>query len=275
MTRQLRPSPSCLNCGAQVATRFCPECGQENTNYRVSLGRLLGDLFEELFQLESRLWRTLWTLVRKPGLLTLEYNAGRRVRYTTPLRLYLVCSVVYFFVGSVMPRERIRDNVKFDMGDAAQLEQAEKKVESPLVKRILERVRAVQKDPAAATRRAQQAVVDYAPKIAAVLVPLLAFMTWIFFRRQKLFFVEHLVFALHTHATAFLLLLVGELLRFDVVGVATFVATVVLTFMAMRRVFGQSRWSTLWKSAVVGTVYLVFLGAGTGLAAVVGLFGLS
>lgn len=275
MTRQLRPSPSCLNCGAQVATRFCSECGQENTDYRVSLGRLLGDLFEELFQLESRLWRTLWTLVRRPGLLTLEYNAGRRVRYTTPLRLYLVCSVVYFFVGSVMPRERIRDKVKFDMGDAAQLEQAEKKVESPLVKRILERVRAVQKDPAAATRRAQQAVVDYAPKIAAVLVPLLAFMTWIFFRRQKLFFVEHLVFALHTHATAFLLLLVGELLRFDVVGVAMFAATVVLTFMAMRRVFGQSRWSTLWKSAVIGTVYLLFLGAGTGLAAVVGLFGLS
>ena len=31
--------------------------------------RLLGDLFEELFQLESRLWRSLWTLFRRPGLL--------------------------------------------------------------------------------------------------------------------------------------------------------------------------------------------------------------
>ena len=274
MTRQLRPSPSCLNCGAQVATRFCPECGQENTDYRVSLGRLLGDLFEELFQLESRLWRTLWTLVRRPGLLTVEYNAGRRVRYTTPLRLYLVCSVVYFFVGSVMPRERISDNVKFDMGDEAKLVQAEQKVDSPWVKRLLERVRVVQHDPAAASRRAQQAIVDYAPKIAAVLVPLLAFMTWIFFRRKKLFFVEHLVFALHAHATAFLLLLPSELLRFSIVGFAGFVAMVVITFMAMRRVFGQSRWSTLWKSTLIAFVYSLFLGVGTGLAAVVGLFGL-
>ena len=274
MSRQLRPSPNCLNCGAQVATRFCAECGQENTDYRVSLARLVGDLFEELFQLESRLWRTLWTLVRRPGLLTVEYNAGRRVRYTTPLRLYLVCSVVYFFVGSVMPRDRISNNVKFELGDEAKLEQAETKVRSPLVKRILERVRVVQQDPAAASRRAQQAIVDYAPKIAAVLVPLLAFMTWIFFRRKKLFFVEHLVFALHAHATAFLLLLPSELVRFSVVGFAAFAAMVVITFIAMRRVFGQSRWSTLWKSTLIAFVYALFLGAGTGLSAIVGLFGL-
>lgn len=273
MTRQLRPSPNCLNCGAVVTTRFCAECGQENTDYRVSLGRLVGDLFEELFQLESRLWRTLWTLVRRPGLLTVEYNAGRRVRYTTPLRLYLVCSVVYFFVGSVMPRERIKDNVKFDMGDEAQLAQAEQKVQSPLVKRILERVRMVQKDPTAATRRAQQAVAEYAPKVSAVLVPLFAFMTWLFFRRPKLYFVEHLVFALHTHATAFLLLLVGELLRFDLVGFVMFAAMIVLTFMAMRRVFGRSRWSTLWRSALIAGVYSVALGAGVALSAIVGVFG--
>ncbi|MCU1279774.1 MAG: hypothetical protein JWM53_3320, partial [bacterium] len=99
MSRQLRPSPSCLNCGHAVASRFCSECGQENTDYHVSIGRLVADLFEELFQLESRLWRSLWLLFRKPGLLTREYNAGRRVSYTTPLRLYLIASVVYFFFG--------------------------------------------------------------------------------------------------------------------------------------------------------------------------------
>ncbi|MCU1279931.1 MAG: hypothetical protein JWM53_3477, partial [bacterium] len=70
MSRQLRPSPSCLNCGHAVTSRFCSECGQENTDSHVSIGRLVADLFEELFQLESRLWRSLWLLFRKPGLLT-------------------------------------------------------------------------------------------------------------------------------------------------------------------------------------------------------------
>src|SRR3954464_15280484 len=119
MSRQLRPSPNCLNCGHAVATRFCPECGQENTSYRVSLGRLVGDLFEELFQLESRLWRTLWLLFRRPGTLTREYNAGRRVAYTTPLRLYLIASVAYFFVGTVLPQTKVSPNVNVDLGDLA------------------------------------------------------------------------------------------------------------------------------------------------------------
>jgi hypothetical protein len=273
MSRQLRPHPTCLNCGHAVDTRFCPECGQENTDYRVSLGHLLGDLADELFQLESRLWRTLWTLLRRPGLLTVEYNAGRRVRYTTPLRLYLVCSVAYFFVGSLRSHDRA-DAVHFEVGDDAQLAQAESKVQSPLVKRIIDRVRVVERDPAAAGRRMQQALTDYAPKIAAALVPLLAFMTWIFFRRRRLYFVEHLVFALHAHATAFLLLIASELLRFSLVATCAVLATTVLTFVAMRRVFGQSRWSTLWKSALVALVYSLFLALGTALAAVVGLVGL-
>ena len=119
MTRQLRPAPHCLNCGHEMQSRFCPECGQENTTYKVSLGRLLGDLFEELFQLESRLWRSLWDLVRHPGRLTREYNAGRRVRYTSPLRLYLLASFTYFFcVALVVPRADDKLVVKADLSES-------------------------------------------------------------------------------------------------------------------------------------------------------------
>ena len=47
----------------------------------------------------SRHWpvlRTLWPLFTKPGYLTLEYLAGRRVRYVTPMRLYLFLSIIAF-----------------------------------------------------------------------------------------------------------------------------------------------------------------------------------
>ena len=37
-------------------------------------------------------------LMFKPGLLTREFLAGRRVRYLPPLRLYLVLSVVFFLI---------------------------------------------------------------------------------------------------------------------------------------------------------------------------------
>lgn len=270
MARPLRPSPNCLNCGAAVATRFCAECGQENTTYRVSLARLVGDLFEELFQLESRLWRSLATLFRRPGLLTLDYNAGRRVRYTTPLRLYLIASVAYFFVGSVLPQTKVPSNVRFDLADV----NADKDVQnaSPFVKDIFQRVQANAKDPQATIARVRHALTEWAPRIAAGLVPLMALLTWLVFRRPKLYFVEHLVFALHAHATAFFLLLVTEVLPFGIVGVIAFFAMLALLFLAARRVFEQSRLATALKLSFVAFVYSMFLGTGIGVVAALGFF---
>ena len=36
----------------------------------------------------------------KPGLLTREFNLGRRVKYSPPLRMYLVISIVFFLIVS-------------------------------------------------------------------------------------------------------------------------------------------------------------------------------
>ena len=46
--------------------------------------------------LEGKLWGTLWRLIFRPGLLTNEYIAGRRVRYVEPLRVYLTMSILFF-----------------------------------------------------------------------------------------------------------------------------------------------------------------------------------
>jgi hypothetical protein len=262
MSRQLRPSPNCLNCGAVVATRFCSACGQENTNYRVSMGRLLGDLFDEVFQLESRLWRTLWTLFRRPGLLTREYNAGRRVSFTTPLRLYVVASVAYFFVGGLAAHKASNGDFKVNVPELSAADEAELGADSPFLRKVHERALDAKKDPRAAVERARHMISEWAPRIAACLVPLLAFLTWLCFRTPKLYFVEHLVFALHLHATAFLLLLVSEVLPWDPVGLVVFLALVVVIFRAARVVFQQSRVATTFKLAAIGAVYSIFLGIG-------------
>jgi hypothetical protein len=273
MSRQLRPSPSCLNCGRPVGARFCSECGQENTDYHVSLGRLVGDLFEELFQLESRLWRSLWMLFRKPGLLTVEYNLGRRVSYTTPLRLYLVASVVYFFAASIVTPRQESSNVKIDIPEVASVDRAQLEARSHLLARILDRARDAQKDPKATGVRIHATLTEWAPRIAAGMVPLLALLTFALFRRPKRYFVEHLVFALHTHATAFFLLLIGEVLHWPLVGGLAMIALAVLVFLGMRRVFGQSRLRTGWKYFVIGFVYSVFLSFGIVVVALRGFLG--
>ncbi|GAB3266215.1 DUF3667 domain-containing protein [Chitinimonas naiadis] len=53
--------------------------------------------------LEGKLWRTLWTLIRRPGLLTIEYIRGRRRRYVKPLALYITTSFLFFLLTALIP----------------------------------------------------------------------------------------------------------------------------------------------------------------------------
>jgi uncharacterized protein DUF3667 len=272
MTRQLRPSPHCLNCGTAVATRFCAECGQENTSYRVSLGRLVGDLFEELFQLESRLWRTLWALVRHPGLLTREYNAGRRVRYTTPLRLYLMTSVAYFFVVAVTP-PRVNDPQEVKVAfDKRELDMS--KLPPPknwFDRRVRERLGMLEKfDQKEASRRARDLIATNTPKVMAVLVPLCALLLMMFFWGH--FYVEHLVMALHVHALTFLLGTMAALTRFRAVENLAMLVAFVWGYIALKRVYGQSWLRTAWKSLLLTIIYAVFVSFGVAAALIGGFF---
>ncbi|MGZ3442856.1 MAG: hypothetical protein ACXVDD_25220, partial [Polyangia bacterium] len=111
---------------------------------------------------------------------------------------------------------------------------------------------------------------EWAPRVAAGLVPLFALLTWLLFRRPRLFFVEHLVFALHMHATAFLLLTVGAVVRWGPIGAISSLAIPVVMFLAMRRVFGQSRLRTSWKFVLIWICYGMVLAVGLAVVGVLG-----
>jgi len=55
----------------------------------------------DLLNADSRVWRTLWPLAFRPGLLTQEFLRGRRARYTPPFRMYLVLSLLFFLLASL------------------------------------------------------------------------------------------------------------------------------------------------------------------------------
>ena len=93
------PKPErCLNCGAAATGKFCAECGQENEDQTIALKLLVGDLLSDLASFDSKLFRTLVPLLVRPGFLTNEYNAGKRVCYLSPFKLYLTASLVFFLV---------------------------------------------------------------------------------------------------------------------------------------------------------------------------------
>jgi len=97
--------PNCLNCGTELRGQYCGSCGQRARGRLISLWELLQDAFGDLFELDSRLWRTLIPLLARPGKLTLDYLEGRRARYMPPFRMYLVLSVLFFVIAFFDPED--------------------------------------------------------------------------------------------------------------------------------------------------------------------------
>jgi hypothetical protein len=73
---------NCLNCGEVLTGQHCSHCGQPATVRVLSLWSLVRDVLGDLLNADSRVWRTLWPLAFRPGLLTQEFLRGRRARYT-------------------------------------------------------------------------------------------------------------------------------------------------------------------------------------------------
>ncbi len=94
----LRKDKTCLNCGAIVHDRFCSLCGQENTDPKESVKHLIGHFLADITHYDSKFFSTIRDLIFRPGFLTAEYNAGKRVAYLNPIRMYIFISALFFLV---------------------------------------------------------------------------------------------------------------------------------------------------------------------------------
>jgi hypothetical protein len=273
---------ACLNCGAELHGHFCSACGQRVVPPYPTLTEMAGDAWEELSGYDGRFARTFRLLFRHPGRLTLEVLEGRRIRYISPVRLYLVASVLYFLVAAGAPNLRLPqaslptaegENLTIDLFDpqggsgmtAEQRAQALAQLERApwWARAIMEPVIA---DPVGFRTRLMVTL----PRVYFVLVPVFAAIVALFERRRR--FLQHLVFALHLHAAVFLALAVSRLSHFGgsrvlaaVFGVAAFLFIVSYALAAFRTVY-RDRW--VWLVPKVAGIALVYAVAG-GIAMIV------
>ncbi|MFH1845314.1 MAG: DUF3667 domain-containing protein [bacterium] len=235
----------CLNCGEQLTGDYCARCGQPATDIDQSFSSLVGDFFNHGLTLDSRLWQTVRHLMLKPGLLTVEYLAGRRACYFTPIRLYLMLSVVFFSAMAIPGAVR----VKTGMDSGAEADSVAVGAVVAEVLTLLDRPDSL--DSVAATPAAGDGdeaisisgvgdvfkfsaddlsflepiipdaevlvaisenpqefitgVIVKIPRAMFVLVPVSALLVWLCYLRRRRSYLHHLVFALHAHAVFFLI----------------------------------------------------------------------
>ena len=90
----------CLNCGQPLHgnENFCPACGQKNNGKALNFSFFVKETIANLFSYDSRLWRSVLTILRSPAKLSQEYIAGKRNQYVNPFRFYLVVLFVFLLI---------------------------------------------------------------------------------------------------------------------------------------------------------------------------------
>ncbi len=90
----------CLNCGhlLDISDKYCPNCSQANSNKKLVLKDFFDEFFSNLINYDSKLLKTLYSLLIKPGTITKDYIKGKRVAYTNPFRFLLSLAFLYFLM---------------------------------------------------------------------------------------------------------------------------------------------------------------------------------
>ncbi len=97
-----QPRGACQNCGTPLLGEHCYACGQPVKGLVRHFSSLVGDFLDSVFDWDGRLPRTVWPLFVRPGHLALQYFAGHRIRYVSPVRLFFFLAILTFFVGRLV-----------------------------------------------------------------------------------------------------------------------------------------------------------------------------
>jgi len=182
----------CRNCDLELrpSDRYCPACGQAVAD---GVDRSLRHLFRasvaELASIDSRLWRSLRSLLFRPGFLSKEYREGRRRRYLSPIGLFLLGNLLYFVAPPL-------SDLQLSLA-----EQYELQPYSPWIAGWVDsHIAASDRSFAEVANRYQLRIVELAKLMVILHVPLLALGTMLLFADRRLYYADHIVMGLHYFA---------------------------------------------------------------------------
>lgn len=91
----------CSNCNAPLTGPFCHICGQRDDDLRRPIWTFFRELFDAIFDTDSKIIKTILMLVCVPGGLSRAFLEGKRARYVPPFRLYVILLFIFFSVLSL------------------------------------------------------------------------------------------------------------------------------------------------------------------------------
>jgi hypothetical protein len=297
-TRPLIRQHLCDNCLMPMTSQFCSQCGQKKVSQSKHFRILLGEFIEDVLNFDDKIMRTFKPLLFKPGFLSKEYFANRRMLYVSPLKLYFFISVITFFLIQYSIESVIEDKnlTTISNGDGTKAEKTERSSISfndkpwdaktnPINESWLPEVGNTMLNDRVAKFKELMKSDDYvkqlihtalavAPQTLLILLPFFAFLLKLVYFFQKRLYIEHLIVGLHNHA--FLLVSISAGVVFSEIGSwlspypwalsfgeylnAVIIIWVPVYFLlSLKTVYRQSWWRTIFKFLLIAFFYLFLL----------------
>ncbi|MGQ0507014.1 MAG: DUF3667 domain-containing protein [Myxococcaceae bacterium] len=268
------PEALCPNCSVYAATRYCGACGQRLDNLKRTLPQLVRELLLHFSPADGKLIRTVFSLLFKPGVLTRDYVAGRRMSYERPLRLFVAATALAFFAESLHPLPHFsftsgpKRGLNFRLTglqptkgstdpsevDASFKKLAEAKVSDPVWMAPLREMAARGKDAYITQLEAQYQRLG--PHLAVAVMPFLALLLSLLYRRRGWLYAEHFVFALHVSAFNALTEAFDSLVEVPHLSTALIALRGFYLVKASHTAYGGGWWSVIWRSIFVKSVHV-------------------
>ncbi len=283
----IQKESECLNCGYLLKDdrKYCPNCGQENKSLKIDFRQLFSEFFETYFGLDSKFFKSLLPLLFKPGFLTKQFLSGKRARYIPPVRLYFVVSILYFFILSIDNLAGIEESISDDESNFTLMlpndtlvydssddfiKDIEKQgfkeyhdsvgADSPIAKFGLTQIYKIAKNKG---KGLKEQYLNNVSIMMFFLLPFFALLLKLFFKKQKYFYNEHLMFSYHLHAFIFLflslyILFSKYILHYFSISILILIITI-YTFLALGKVYRYSVKSTIGRFLLLMFVYNIIL----------------
>jgi Protein of unknown function (DUF3667) len=112
-------SHACANCGASLQGEYCPQCGQSRSELKRPVIGLFTDALDGIFTWDGRLFSTYRALFARPGQVARDFMDGKRRRFTPPVRLYLIVSLIFFAAMAASQIRVVSVNITADAAGEA------------------------------------------------------------------------------------------------------------------------------------------------------------
>lgn len=260
----LRDNKTCENCGSFVEIRFCPQCGQENTETKKSFHYLFTHFIEDLVHYDNGFWKAIKHLLISPYILTVEYLKGRRKKYVAPVKLFIFMNFLCFFLTGVLSYET---SSLIKVKETPQ----KKKEEIELIKHndinsnfFSRKIDALDKKYTAKEifQKAGENIKYYFPKVIFAYLPLFAFFLWLFHNKKRWWYFDHGIFTFHFFSSIMLLISLHAILDFilhklglsfiqNLLNIILFFYIIYLFYKSNRQLYLETRFKSFIKATSI------------------------